>query len=99
MQGTSHRLYRKTVAEVLAELKDAGLDSMPGGGAEIFAKETRDNIIQGKADARQWLDVMREAHHQGIPTNATMRQGFVPARIDRRRRRRHGGSERRACRG
>ena len=78
-----HRLYRKTVAEVLAELKDAGLDSMPGGGAEIFAKETRDKIIQGKADARQWLDVMREAHRQGIPTNATMLYGHIESAEDR----------------
>jgi aminodeoxyfutalosine synthase len=78
-----HRLYRKTVAEVLAELKDAGLDSMPGGGAEIFAKETRDKIIQGKADARQWLDVMREAHRQGIPTNATMLYGHIESVEDR----------------
>ncbi len=78
-----HKLYRKTVAEVLAELKQAGLDSMPGGGAEIFAKETRDKIIQGKADAKQWLDVMREAHRQGIPTNATMLYGHIESVEDR----------------
>jgi aminodeoxyfutalosine synthase len=78
-----HRIYRKPVAEVLAELKSAGLDSMPGGGAEIFAKETRDKIIQGKADAEQWLDVMREAHAQGIPTNATMLYGHVESVEDR----------------
>jgi aminodeoxyfutalosine synthase len=78
-----HRLYRKTVADVLAELKAAGLDSMPGGGAEIFAKETRDKIIQGKADATQWLDVMREAHRQEIPTNATMLYGHIESIEDR----------------
>jgi aminodeoxyfutalosine synthase len=78
-----HRLYRKPVADVLAELKDAGLDSMPGGGAEIFAKETRDKLIKGKADAQQWLDVMREAHRQGIPTNATMLYGHVESVEDR----------------
>ena len=72
-----HRLYRMPVAQVLKELKEAGLDSMPGGGAEIFAGETRDKIIKGKADAEQWLDVMREAHRQGIPTNATMLYGHV----------------------
>src|ERR671910_3213 len=66
-----HKLYRMTVERVLAELKEAGLDSMPGGGAEIFAKETRNKLIKGKADAAQWLDVMRAAHRQGIPTNAT----------------------------
>jgi aminodeoxyfutalosine synthase len=68
---------------VLAELKEAGLDSMPGGGAEIFAQETRDKIIQGKADGPQWLDVMREAHRQGIPTNATMLYGHVESVEDR----------------
>jgi len=78
-----HRLYRKTVAQILAELREAGLDSMPGGGAEIFAKETRDKIIQGKADAEQWLDVMREAHRQGIPTNATMLYGHIESVEDR----------------
>jgi aminodeoxyfutalosine synthase len=78
-----HRLYRMSVEKVLAELKDAGLDSMPGGGAEIFAKETRDRIIQGKADGPQWLAVMREAHRQGIPTNATMLYGHVESVEDR----------------
>ena len=56
---------------------------MPGGGAEIFAKETRDKIIRGKADAAQWLDVMREAHRQGIPTNATMLYGHIESVEDR----------------
>jgi aminodeoxyfutalosine synthase len=78
-----HRLYRMSVERVLAELKEAGLDSLPGGGAEIFAKETRDKIIQGKADAGQWLDVMREAHRQGIPTNATMLYGHIESVEDR----------------
>ncbi len=78
-----HRLYRMGVEQVLAELKDAGLDSMPGGGAEIFAKATRDQIIKGKADEKQWLDVMREAHRQGIPTNATMLYGHIESVEDR----------------
>jgi aminodeoxyfutalosine synthase len=78
-----HRLYRMSVAQVLAELKQAGLDSMPGGGAEIFAKETRDKIIKGKADAAQWLQVMREAHGLGIPTNATMLYGHIESVRDR----------------
>jgi aminodeoxyfutalosine synthase len=78
-----HRLYRMTVAQVLKELKEAGLDSLPGGGAEIFASETRDRIVKGKADADQWLDVMREAHRQGIPTNATMLYGHIESAEDR----------------
>jgi len=78
-----HRLYRMSVEDVLAELKAAGLDSMPGGGAEIFAKETRNRIIKGKADAAQWLDVMRTAHRLGIPSNATMLYGHVESLEDR----------------
>jgi aminodeoxyfutalosine synthase len=78
-----HRLYRKSVEQVLAELKEAGLDSMPGGGAEIFAKDTRNRIIKGKADAAQWLDVMRTAHRLGIPSNATMLYGHVESLEDR----------------
>jgi aminodeoxyfutalosine synthase len=78
-----HRLYRKSVEQVLAELREAGLDSMPGGGAEIFAPHTRDAIIRGKADAEQWLAVMREAHRQRIPTNATMLYGHIESVEDR----------------
>jgi len=78
-----HRIYRKSVHDVLAELKEAGLDSLPGGGAEIFAKETRNRIIKGKADAAQWLDVMRSAHRLGIPSNATMLYGHVESVEDR----------------
>jgi aminodeoxyfutalosine synthase len=78
-----HKLYRMSVERVLAELKEAGLDSMPGGGAEIFAKATRDKIIRGKADAAQWLDVMRQAHGLGIPTNATMLYGHIESVEDR----------------
>jgi len=78
-----HRLYRMPVEQVLRELREAGLDSMPGGGAEIFAKATRDKIIRGKADAAQWLDVMRTAHRLGIPTNATMLYGHIESVEDR----------------
>jgi aminodeoxyfutalosine synthase len=78
-----HRLYRMSVEEVLGRLKQAGLDSMPGGGAEIFAKDTRNKIIKGKADAAQWLDVMRKAHGLGIPTNATMLYGHIESVEDR----------------
>jgi len=78
-----HRLYRKSVEQVLAELKQAGLDSLPGGGAEIFATQTRNRLIKGKADAAQWLDVMRTAHRLGIPSNATMLYGHVESLEDR----------------
>jgi aminodeoxyfutalosine synthase len=78
-----HKLYRKSLEAVLSELKEAGLDSMPGGGAEIFAKETRNKIIRGKANAEQWLEVMRQAHRLGIPSNATMLYGHIESVEDR----------------
>ena len=62
-----HQLYRMSVEQVLAELKEAGLDSMPGGGAEIFAKETRDKIIKGKADA----DAVAGRDARGAPARAS----------------------------
>ncbi len=78
-----HRLYRMTVEQVLAELREAGLDSMPGGGAEIFASETRKKIVKGKADRDQWLGVMRTAHQMGLSTNATMLYGHIESVEDR----------------
>lgn len=78
-----HKLYRKSLEAILSELKAAGLDSMPGGGAEIFAKETRNKIIRGKANAEQWLEVMRQAHRLGIPSNATMLYGHIESVEDR----------------
>ena len=78
-----HRIYRMSVEQVIAELREAGLDSMPGGGAEIFAEPTRGRVIKGKANADEWLDVMREAHRQGLPTNATMLYGHVETVEDR----------------
>jgi aminodeoxyfutalosine synthase len=78
-----HKLYRMSIVDVLGGLKEAGLDSMPGGGAEIFAEKTRNAIIRGKADGPEWLGVMREAHKLGIPTNATMLYGHVESVEDR----------------
>jgi aminodeoxyfutalosine synthase len=69
--------YGKSYAEVLAELKEAGLDSMPGGGAEIFAERARRKLCRGKADADEWLAVHRAAHELGIRTNCTMLYGTV----------------------
>ncbi len=70
-----HRQYDLTVQEVLTLLRDAGLDSMPGGGAEIFAARVRQRICPGKCDADQWLQVHRTAHGLGIRSNCTMLYG------------------------
>ena len=64
------------VRDVLAALRDAGLDAMPGGGAEIFSERLRARHFQQKIDADAWLGVHRQAHALGIPTNATMLFGF-----------------------
>ena len=72
------RLSRLPVPEVIARLIDAGLDSIPGGGAEILVDRVRRILnCYGKASADEWLDVMRHAHHAGLRTTATMMYGHV----------------------
>lgn len=63
--------------EVLRQLHEAGLDSLPGGGAEIFADRVRTEVCAEKADADQWLEVHRIAHRMGLRSNATMLYGHV----------------------
>lgn len=69
--------YGMTYEEVLTKLREAGLESMPGGGAEIFAHRVRRKICKDKATAEQWLEVHRVAHRMGMKTNATMLYGTV----------------------
>lgn len=64
-------------SEGLALLKAAGLDSIPGGGAEIFAPEVRRTICPGKATGEEWLKLHEDAHLLGIPTNATILYGHI----------------------
>src|SRR5215217_4060081 len=66
-----------TVDEALARLKRAGLDSIPGGGAEIFDPEVRKRIAGGKSPAHTWLEVHEKAHRAGLLSNATMLYGHV----------------------
>jgi aminodeoxyfutalosine synthase len=77
------KLNKLTTREVLLKLKAAGLDSMPGGGAEIFAERVRAIICDHKIDGNEWLDVAREAHMLGIPSNATMLYGHIEGDEDR----------------
>lgn len=65
------------VGEVIDRLRVAGLDSLPGGGAEILVDRVRQEISPGKISWRQWMDVMGEAHRQGMKTTATMMFGHV----------------------
>jgi aminodeoxyfutalosine synthase len=71
------RHYGMTYAQVLERLKSAGLDSLPGGGAEIFHPEVRSRIAGDKATADEYLEVHRTAHAMGMPTNATMLYGHI----------------------
>ena len=71
------RRSKLTVPETLARLRDAGLDSIPGGGAEILVDRVREIIAPKKVKTKEWLGVMREAHRLGISTTATMMYGHV----------------------
>jgi cyclic dehypoxanthinyl futalosine synthase len=71
------KLEKSTHREVLTALKEAGLDSLPGAGAEILIDRVRRLISKGKCGAQEWLDVMHEAHLLNITTSATMMFGHV----------------------
>ena len=77
------RIFKMSIEEVLIALREAGLDSLPGGGAEIFAEETREKICPGKLSAEGWLEVHDIAHRLGISTNATMLYGHLETSEDR----------------
>ncbi len=71
------RLTGRSTREILTEFRDAGLGSLPGGGAEIFHAEVRDIICEHKADADSWIRIHREAHQLGLRSNATMLYGHI----------------------
>lgn len=71
------KLEKSTHREVLIALKEAGLDSLPGAGAEILIDRVRRLISKGKCGAQEWLDIMHEAHKLNITTSATMMFGHV----------------------
>ena len=70
-------LTKNSIKDVLKDLRDVGLGSLPGGGAEIFHEEVRDQICEHKADTDKWFEVHRSAHELGIKTNCTMLYGHV----------------------
>lgn len=71
------RKAKKTVEEGMQYLKNAGLESLPGGGAEIFAPEIREQICPDKVDGEGWLHIHKTAHKLGMHTNATMLYGHI----------------------
>lgn len=68
---------KKPVEDVLMELKEAGLDAIPGGGAEIFSERVRKSLYPGKISHLRWLEIAKTAHLLGIKTNATMLFGHI----------------------
>ena len=71
------KLTKNSVKEILSRLKNAGLDTMPGGGAELFHPGIRDKIVRGKCTGQQWLDTIKQAHDLGIKSNVTMLYGHI----------------------
>ena len=69
--------YGKTDEQVLRELIDAGLDSLPGGGAEVFAERVRRKICHDKCGTDRWLDIHRRGHRLGLRSNVTMLYGHI----------------------
>ena len=74
---------RMSIEEVLIALREAGLDSLPGGGAEIFDDRVHDEAFRAKVGEQHWFDVHRTAHDLGIPSNATMLYGHVESAAER----------------
>ena len=77
------RVAKKDVVEVIDDLKAAGMDSCPGGGAEIFAKNVRDVICRDKISGERWLELARLCHENGVKTNVTMLYGHVETFAER----------------
>lgn len=71
------RLEKTTIEDILQRLKDAGLDSLPGGGAEVFSDRVRKETFKTKIGRRRWFEVHRAAHRMGIPSNATLLYGHI----------------------
>ncbi len=72
-----------TVPEVVRELREAGLDSIPGGGGEILVDRIREQVAKKKAQTDEWLGVQEEAHRQGMKTSVTMMYGLGESNADR----------------
>ncbi|MXX21090.1 MAG: radical SAM protein [Cenarchaeum sp. SB0665_bin_23] len=71
------KITKNSIQEILLRLRDAGLDTMPGGGAELFHPDVRSKIVRGKCTGQEWLDTIRKAHELGIRSNVTMLYGHV----------------------
>ena len=77
------RMKQEGIRAVLSDLKEAGLGSLPGGGAEVFDDRVHDEAFKGKIRSDEWLDVHRIAHELGLNTNATILYGHIESIDDR----------------
>ena len=77
------RIEKMSIESVLVALRDAGLDTLPGGGAEVFGRGVRMNIAEKKLAGEDWINVHRTAHKLGIRTNCTMLYGHIETMQDR----------------
>lgn len=71
------KLTKNSVKEILTRFQAAGLDTMPGGGAELFHPDIRNQIVRGKCSGQEWLDTIEQAHNLGIKSNVTMLFGHI----------------------
>jgi aminodeoxyfutalosine synthase len=81
--GYFARIAKLSIKETLLKLKEAGVDSLPGGGAEIFHPRVRKIICDHKVSGQMWLSIARQAHEIGLPSNATMLYGHVETEEER----------------
>ncbi|TLY32966.1 MAG: aminofutalosine synthase MqnE, partial [Ignavibacteria bacterium] len=72
-----HKKFKLSIEDVLKQLKEAGLRTMPGGGAEVFSERVRKLIFNQKIGAKTWFEVHKTAHRLGIPTNSTLLYGHI----------------------
>jgi aminodeoxyfutalosine synthase len=77
------RVGKKELEETIVDLRDAGMDSCPGGGSEIFARRVRDIVCTNKITGERWLEVARLCHLHGVKTNVTMLYGHVETMAER----------------
>ena len=71
------RIAKKPLEEIFADMKAAGLESLPGGGAEVFSDRVQGDLFWTKADSEEWLEIAQTAHRAGLPSNATMLYGHI----------------------
>ena len=81
--GYFSRISKRSIRDTLVALKEAGVDSLPGGGAEIFNPRVRKIICDHKVSGQQWLNIARTAHELGLRSNATMLYGHVESEEER----------------